>query len=145
MNVKILQLARKAHRSHWRATSDESTGDRQATAVTKAWQENASRLAPSSVHPEVPIGGDAKERIDLVDDRDLTAYELKNSGKNPHHEFFKDIFKVITYNHNHAVKLRTLVFITELAGIERLKKNGLAQAVIASAQDFGINIELETT
>ena len=140
-----MQLAREAHRRDWRATSDESTGDKQAATVTKTWQKSASLLAPSSIHAEVPIGDGAKERIDLLDDRDLTAYELKNSGKNPHHEFFKDIFKVITYNHNHPVKIRKLVFITELAGIERLKKNGLAQAVIASAQDFGIAIELETT
>lgn len=145
MNSQIVQLARVAHREHWRATSDESTGDKQATAVTTAWQTRASLLAPGSIRTEVAISDDAKEKIDLVDDRDMTAYELKNSGKNPHHEFYKDIFKIITYNHKHTDKVRTLVFITELAGIERLKKNGLAQAVIASAPDFGITIELETT
>ena len=145
MNTEIVKLAREAHRDHWRATSDESTGDKQAATVTTAWQTRAILLSHGKIRKEVPISDDAKEKIDLVDDRDMTAYELKNSGKNPHHEFYKDIFKVITYNHKHMDKLRTLVFITEPVGIERLKKNGLAQAVIASAPDFGITIELETT
>ena len=145
MNTKIVSLAREAHKLHWRATSDESTGDKQSTAVTKHWQHSVSRLDPESIRVEVPIGKGAKERIDLVNDRDLTAYELKTSGKNPHHEFFKDIFKVITYNHNHEKKIHTLVFITEPSGIKRLKKNGLTQAVSTSSHDFGIAIKLETT
>lgn len=144
MNNRIIQSARDAYRKHWRSTSDVSSATKQSTAVTKAWQDAVLLMGATRFQKEVQISNAADERIDLVDDADHIAYELKVSGKNPHHEFFKDIFKVITYNHNHDKKLLRLVFITEAAGINRLKKNGLTAAVIASSADFDIKIDLET-
>ena len=52
-----------------------------------------------------------------------TAYELKASGKNTHHEFYKDLVKVLTYNEYQVSedRLTKLVFISEETGIRSLR------------------------
>ncbi len=58
----------------------------------------------------------------MVDLEENKAYELKVSGKNCHHEFYKDLIKVITYNLYHkGNELKKLIFISEDFGIEKLK------------------------
>jgi len=133
---EIIEAAKAAHEQHWQATSDESTGDRQASAVTKAWQ---AAVASKAVRVEVPVADDLNEKIDVVDFSTATAYEMKVSGKNPHHEFYKDIFKVIVYNQHHGKKLERLVFITEKDGANRLNK-GLGKAVMESGDQYGMSI-----
>jgi aspartate/glutamate racemase len=64
------------------------------------------------------------------------------SGKNPHHEFFKDIFKLIAYNRQNRDKVNKLIFLSEKQGIEKLKQNDLTKAVIESSKDLGVEIEL---
>jgi hypothetical protein len=122
---KIIESARLAYEQHWRSSSDESAGTRQATKVTKAWQQD---LISSDIQCEVPIKEDLNEKIDLIDHSANIAYEMKVSGKNPRHEFYRDIFKVIIYNQHHADKLRGLVFITEQNGADKLNK-GLGKDV----------------
>jgi hypothetical protein len=136
---EIVEAAEAAHKQHWQATSDESTGDRQASAVTKAWQ---NAVASKDVRTEVPIADGLNERIDVVDLSTATAYEMKVSGKNPHHEFYKDIFKVIVYNQHHDEKLGRVVFITEKDGADRLNKGlGKAvQAVIESGAQYDFEV-----
>ena len=133
---RIVQAAEAAHKQHWQATSDESTGDKQATAVTRAWQR---AIESEDVQVEVPVADHLGERLDAVDLATATAYEMKVSGKNPHHEFYKDIFKVIVYNQHHERKLERLVFITEEMGADRLSR-GLGQAVTESGNQFGVSI-----
>jgi len=135
---EIIKAARVAHGRLWRATSDESTGDKQARAVTLAWQNS---VASMDIKCEVPVEEKLNERIDVVDFSTATAYELKASGKNPHHEFYKDIFKVIVYNQNHDKKLKHLVFLTEEDGADRLNK-GLGKAVTNSHDQLRININI---
>ena len=78
----------------------------------------------------------------MVDFRDLVAYELKVSGENPSHEFYKDLFKVLVFNQNHnVIKLQRLVFITEGKGINKLEK-GLGKAAADFLQQFNIAVEL---
>ena len=122
---KIIESARLAYEQHWRTTSDESTGDRQATKVTKTWQQD---VVSNDIKCEVPIKVGLREKIDLIDHSVNMAYEMKVSGKNPHHEFYRDIFKIIIYNQHHAKKLKGLIFITERDGAEKLNK-GLGKAV----------------
>jgi len=124
-DYKIIEAARLAHRQFWRATSDESTGDKQANKVTKAWQKG---VVSNDIQCEVPIKEDLKEKIDLIDRSANMAYEMKVSGKNPHNEFYRDIFKVIIYNQHHGKKLNGLVFITEQDGADKLNK-GLGRTV----------------
>ena len=133
---EIIEAAKAAHEQHWQATSDESTGDRQASAVTKAWQ---AAVASKAVRVEVPVADDLNEKIDVVDFSTATAYEMKVSGKNPHHEFYKDVFKVIVYNQHPDKKLERLVFITEKDGANRLNK-GLGKAVMESGDQYGMSI-----
>jgi len=65
---------------------------------------------------------------------------MKVSGKNPQHEFYKDIFKVIVYNQYHTLKLKNLVFITEQQGAKELSR-GLGKAVTdESASQYNLNI-----
>ncbi|MCJ7576402.1 MAG: hypothetical protein MUO80_07020 [Dehalococcoidia bacterium] len=122
---KIIESARLAYGQHWRSTSDESTGDKQATKVTEAWQQDA---VCNEIECEALIREGLNEKIDLIDHSVNMAYEMKVSGKNPHHEFYRDIFKVIIYNQRHAKKLKGLVFITEQDGADKLNK-GLGKAV----------------
>lgn len=135
----IIKAAQVAHRRLWRPTVDESAGDKQAFAVAVAWQNS---VVSRNVQCEVPIQENLKEKIDVVDFSTDTAYEMKASGKNAGHEFYKDIFKVIVYNRNHDRKLRRLVFLTERNGISRLSR-GLGRAVVESAMEHDIEILLE--
>lgn len=136
---EIIEKAKAAHKQHWRATSDESIGDKQASAVTKAWQRAVSS---EDVRTEVPVADNLNEKIDVVDLSTATAYEMKVSGKNPHHEFYRDIFKVVVYNQHHDKKLKRLVFITEREGAGRLNK-GLGKAVMESCAQYGFSITVE--
>ena len=124
-DYKIIEAARLAHRQLWRAPSDESTGDKQAKKVTKAWQES---VVSNDIQCAVPIKEDLKEKTDLIDRSANMAYEMKVSGKNPHNEFYRDVFKVIIYKQHHGEKLEGLVFITEQDGADKLNK-GLGRAV----------------
>jgi len=76
----------------------------------------------------VSIGQGLNEKIDLIDHSVRVAYEMKVSGKNADHEFYKDIFKVLIYNQHRAKKLKGLVFITEQDGAAKLNKR-LGKAV----------------
>lgn len=135
---EIIEASRIAHRQFWRATSDESEGDKQATAVTIAWQRS---VASKDVKCEVPIRDDLNEKIDVIDLSTATAYEIKVSGKNAGHEFYKDIFKVLVYNQHHDKKLEQLVFITEREGVATLSK-GLGKAILESVAKYNLTITL---
>ena len=136
--MEIIKAAQLAHKEHWRRTSDESAGDKQATSATKSWQ---NKVISQNVCCEVQIADNLKERIDVIDLSECTAYELKVSGKNPHHEFYKDIFKVIVYNQNHSNKINQFVFLTEKEGADKLNK-GMGKEVMQSihAYDFSVKV-----
>jgi hypothetical protein len=46
---------------------------------------------------------------------------MKVSGKNPTHESFKDVFKVLEHNLSGGGSIKHLVFITDRAGVARLQ------------------------
>ncbi len=138
-NDDIIKAAKAAHKLHWRATSDVSTGDRRASKVTQAWQEAVA--STDSVEIEERVADGLSERIDVIDHSTATAYEMKVSGKNPHHEFHKDIFKVFVNNHHHDKKLRRLRFITEEDGADRLRK-GLGEAVMRLCAQQNLDVQV---
>ena len=97
-----------------------------AQSITKKWQGEVAKhddfFNKNTLKIEDEVSKDNNEKIDLVDLKEKTAYELKVSGKNCHHEFYKDLIKVITYNLNpDGEKLKKLIFISEGFGIEKLK------------------------
>src|SRR5689334_7104627 len=96
----IVALAQAAHRSHWLMTGLEGEGDKLAALVTETWQDAVvARFGPDIV-PEFPIGEGLRQRIDLVDQTERVAYELKVSPNNIHFDFYRDIFKVIIARDN---------------------------------------------
>jgi hypothetical protein len=136
----ILKAAREAYRKHWLPPYDESAGDRQASKVTKYWQDIVARYRDVKI--EEPVAHELREKIDVVDFSTATAYEMKVSDNNPHHEFYKDIFKVIVYNRNHTEnKIRHLVFLTGEYGVVKLRK-GLGEAVKKYFEEDSIAIDV---
>jgi hypothetical protein len=76
-----------------------------------------SEPRPSGVHPEEAgveqLAERLDQKLDVIDQETLLAYEFKVSGKNAWAEFYKDIVKVLMWNQRRKTKLRGLVFITE--------------------------------
>lgn len=135
----IIQEARRAHGSFWHPTSDEGTGDRQAAAVTQAWQ--VAVTAMPDVVKEVQVASCLTERIDVVDRLEGVAYELKVSGKNPHHEFYRDVFKVVAYNELGGGNIQLFVFLTEASAAKRLSA-GLAAFVTSCGNRLGFEVSV---
>jgi len=140
MSIDIIRAAEIAYKKHWQSTSDESTGDKQASAATKKWQDTVK--STGIIDTEVSIGCRLNQRIDVIDYSTETAYEMKVSSKNPDHEFYKDIFKVIIYNQNHPTKVKRFVFIIGEKGARQLNR-GLAEAVKHYITNHELNIEVK--
>jgi hypothetical protein len=107
MIVEALKAIHLQHRLH---EGDVSAHTKSAQKITNEWQ---SAVCNDGVLSEVRVSAANKERIDIVDLGASTAYELKVSGKNTHHEFYKDLVKVLTYNEYQVPenRLKKLVFI----------------------------------
>lgn len=91
-------------------------GNFKTTQITKEWQERLISLNGDRYKKEYPVDGTrkAKQLIDLVDLEEGIAYELKVSGNNVHHEFYKDVFKILLANSN-KLTFKKFVFITSKA------------------------------
>ena len=107
----IIQKLREIHKTHRLADGDVSAHTKSAQTITKKWQKV---VASDSIKVEVKVLPQNDEKIDIIDISYGIAYELKVSGKNTHHEFYKDIAKVLTYNEYQTSKIRKLVFISLL-------------------------------
>lgn len=138
----VIDEARFVAGSRWTEEQDESTATIQAAEITRMWQQRVMKIHPDRYKKEVAVGGKLNVKIDLVDSYDNVGYELKVSGNNSGHEFYKDLFKAVIYNQHHNVtKLQRLVFITESKGIDSLEK-GLAKAAADLLLQFNITVEL---
>ncbi|WP_133596023.1 MULTISPECIES: hypothetical protein [Pseudomonadota] len=115
----IVEALRKIHLRHRLQEGDVSAHTKSAQVITKEWQ---AAVCANDVLGEVRVSRANNERIDVVDLKTKTAYELKVSGKNTHHEFYKDLVKVLTYNEYQIAenRLTKLVFISEETGIRSL-------------------------
>jgi len=116
-----------------KGTISEKT--KSAQKIGKKWQERLKSDPKFSI--EVSISNDSKEKIDVVDTDNGIAYELKVSGKNVKHEFYKDAFKVLVYNEkNKDEAVSTFVFISEKDGINRLEKSVLYKEVLNIIKNY---------
>ena len=120
MQHEIVEKLISIHKKYRLNEGDVSTHTRSAQKITREWQQQV--VNNETIRGEVSVSDVNNEKFDLVDFSNLTAYELKVSGKNPHHEFYKDLLKVLTYNCNHSDKIIRLVFISEEDGIKKLEK-----------------------
>lgn len=80
-------------------------------------------MCKGHIKSEVSVSTENNEKIDVVDLKEKIAYELKVSGKNNHHEFYKDLVKILTYKEYQPqeFKIIKLFFISESEEITSLK------------------------
>ena len=140
--IDIVQLAREAYQCGWSRTSDVSVSTRESQAISKDWQSHVRTAGGERFSCEVKVSDEFRERIDLIDHMTATAYEMKVSGKNPTHEFFKDVFKILEHNLSRRGRIKRLVFITDSAGVKRLG-TGLGRSLLENSHDLGFEIKLE--
>lgn len=141
MDDLVVSAARTAHATHWRMTSDESTGDKLAKLITDTWQAEVLKHGNGRFAIEYQIADHLRERIDVVDLVGGVAYELKVSPNNVHMEFYRDIFKVILARDSRLSTLRWFVFLTHSAGAARLSR-GMGKAVIEDAARLDLRIDV---
>ncbi len=120
MSNNIIKTVIEIHKEYRFQSTDVSSQTQSAQKITKKWQQQV--VNGETIKSEVSVSSTNKERFDLVDYENLTVYELKVSGKNPHHEFYKNLIKLLTYNCHNETKLKKLVFLSEKKGIESLNK-----------------------
>jgi len=95
--TEIIDFLRLEHKKNRKTEVTIGNHTKQAILTTKNWQDH---FVPSKVdiQKEVKVNSSINEKIDLVDFKEKTAYELKYSGKNISHEFYKDLLKIMIYN-----------------------------------------------
>ena len=73
---------------------------------------------------ECKVANIANEKIDVVDVKNKIAYELKVSGNNISHEFYKNLCKVITYNcyQNKNSMIKEFVFMSDAEKIKSFSR-----------------------
>ena len=116
----IIDKLREIHKNYRLIKGNVSEHTKSAQRITKEWQV---AVKSNYVFVEVSISPNNNGKIDVVDISTKVAYELKVSGKNPQHEFYKDIAKILIYNEYHQDRLRKLIFISEPNGINSLEKS----------------------
>ncbi len=137
----IIESLKEIHSNHRLSDGDVSSHTKSAQIITKEWQK---AVCGAAIQSEVSVSPENNERIDIIDHSTNTAYELKVSGKNTHHEFYKDLVKVLTYNEYQAVESRIikLVFISESAGIKSLTGRLDSKFMTMIGNNHGLSIEL---
>lgn len=142
---KITEPLKNLYQKYRSSDASVSEHTKSAQSITKEWQKAV--VIKDIIEAEVEICENAKEKIDIIDFSTQTAYELKVSGKNVEHEFYKDIFKIIAFNNNKPKKkLSTFVFISEEEGIEKLKRSSLYNETIRyfdEGKGLNLNIKVE--
>lgn len=120
MKSAIIDKVVSIHKKYRLDKADVSAHTKSAISITKEWQKECEKINFVKSEVEVIKKG---EKFDIVDFQDQTAYELKVSGKNSHHEFYKDLIKVLKYNcQSDKEPIKNFVFLTEKKGIDIIKK-----------------------
>jgi len=137
----IIESLRNIHKKYRLLEGDVSSYTKSAQRITIEWQV---AVCTDSIEAEVMFSPENKERIDIVNHSTNTAYELKVSGKNTHHEFYKDLIKVLTYNEyqEKGKKLSKLVFISEYSGIRSLSGRLDSKLIKMLSSIHNVSIEL---
>jgi len=142
--IHIIERAKFRHSELRNNVSDVQTQTKTAIEITKKWQEDICKL---NVRAEILVSQNRtkSEKIDIVDLEEMTAYELKVSGKNPHHEFYKDLIKILKYNCNNTSEpIEKFVFLTEENGINSLQKRFTEDIKVYLQDTHKIKIELKS-
>ncbi|HEY2973445.1 MAG TPA: hypothetical protein VGJ48_13110 [Pyrinomonadaceae bacterium] len=138
----VVQAAKEAFKARVMDGCDVSTHTRNAQAIAKAWRTAAFDLDPSRYRYEVPVRPEFDQRIDVLDQKEMCAFEFKVSGKNATSEFYKDVVKVLLWNERHSEKIKKLVFITEESCGRRLLDSPMPQAFIQFLRNGDLAVEI---
>lgn len=143
MQKEIIQILKKVHKKYRKSKGTVSDHTKSAQNITSKWQMGVQEKYPEII-AEAPVFDKNKERIDLLDLANGVAYELKVSGKNTHHEFYKDLVKVLTYNlyHEKGKQIKKLIFLSEADGIKSLQKRLAPKFEEMLAKTHKLEIEL---
>ena len=140
MEYPIVEIAIMVHSRHWRLSGDEGIGDQLAKTITEEWQKCVREIDPTRFQLEVQISNELIERVDLIDVFLGVVYELKASPNNPHHEFFRGIFKVVVLKRSDQ-NISKFVFLAPQTAIDNLN-NSLAGQILNDTDRFGFKTEL---
>jgi hypothetical protein len=143
--IQIIDSAKLIHSEFRNNNSNVQTQTKTAIEITKKWQKDIRKLYDVEVEFLVSQNRTKSEKIDIVDLEEMTAYELKVSGKNPHHEFYKDLIKILKYNCNNSSNpIEKFVFLTEENGINSLQKRFTEDIKVYLQDTHKIKIELKS-
>jgi hypothetical protein len=139
----VVEAARRAL-AYWDWSSDEAIANRYEEQVARAWRDALERKYPGRLDFEVePVPGERRSRIDAVDFVQGIAYEFKVSGKNPHHRFFRDLWKVVALNAQPGgARVQRLVFVVGSPGARELGDAFTSRVRDVAAQALGIEVEI---
>lgn len=140
-NDKVLECLIQAHTENWSVGSNVSNQTIKSVSVTKLWQEKVIELNSQRYQKEYVVLPDKKTnlKIDIVDLELKIAYELKVSAKNPHHEFYKDIFKIALANKD-VQRFKKMFFCVQESGRKQLGL--LSQFAEIESKKLGFDVEI---
>ena len=141
MKDKILLAAQEAFSLRIKNGS-VSEHTKNSSTVAKAWMEACWKLDPDRIRTEVSIHPGLNQRIDVLDNEEMRAFEFKVSGKNATTEFYKDAVKAILWNEEHDRKIKELVFITEETWGRKYLDTAMPQAFIKYLKRSGLSVEI---
>ena len=119
---EVVAFAEHAYRESWSAGGNVSEQTNKSQRVCTTWQKAVRDHFGSRFAAEVSLNeSGTAQKIDLVDEQDRVAYELKSSPNNVHMEIYRDVFKALVFNErNPKQRITTLVFIAPKKGIQKL-------------------------
>lgn len=136
MNNIVLQCLTETHNELWENGKDVGLQTKSSSKVTKVWQEKLLLIDAIRFIPEYKVGG---YKIDLADTKERIAYELKVSPKNPHHEFYRDVFKIV-YANSLDRKFDRFVFCCPAVSVVKL--GALAVFVKSLSKQLSLQIDI---
>ena len=135
-NNIVLQCLTETHNEFWENGKDVGLQTKSSSRITKVWQEKLSLIDVKRFIPEYKVGG---YKIDLVDMQEGVAYELKVSPKNPHHEFYRDVFKIVYAN---SLNRRFDKFVFCCPAVSVAKLGALAVFVKSLSKQLNLHIDI---
>ena len=139
MSNIILSVLEETHNRLWGMGANVSSQTSRAQRLTREWQDNLVATDAARYKAEFVAGNNSRYKIDLVDLKDRTAYELKVSKNNPHFEFYKDVFKVLYANKPEKI-LDKLVFCCPAESESKL--GALAVFVTTLSEQLDLEVEI---
>ncbi|TXB55702.1 hypothetical protein FRY97_21900 [Phaeodactylibacter luteus] len=143
-DIKIISAAKRIRDEHWNKSSNVSFATKSSNKIHKEWQRAIKSEFPQ-IEIECKVANIANEKIDVVDVENKIAYELKVSGNNISHEFYKNLCKVITYNchQNKNSMIKEFVFMSDAEKIKSFSRRLDKKFVKSIKSNYSIEIRLK--